>query len=103
MAGTGTGAEETGTETQAGEAAPEALEEVITIDVQVCMVSIPFRSQSSQEQRGTRETIVTTIGGTLIDEIEMIVGETTDGTTATGTILEIGTHPGILKPGLPRG
>jgi hypothetical protein len=48
VAGTGTGAEETGTETQAGEAAPEALEEVITIDVQVCMVSIRFRSQSSQ-------------------------------------------------------
>jgi len=84
------GAEETDTETHVGEAAPEVLEEVITIDV----------------QRGIGETIVTMTGGTLIDETEMIVEETTGGMTATATgttFLGIELFPNILKLSLPRG
>lgn len=47
MVGTGVEAEEIGTETHVGEAAPEALEEGIMIDVQVCMVSFHFWLKSS--------------------------------------------------------
>ena len=92
MAGTGIEAEVIGTETHVGEAAPEVLEEAIMIDVQVRIIPSHFGSQAYWKQRETEGTTVTTIGGTLIDETEMIVGGTTGGMTATaiGTILEIG-------------
>ena len=61
--------------------------------------------KSHWEQRETGETIVMTIGGILIDEIEMIVEETTGGMTATvtETVHGIEKFPNILKLSLPRG
>jgi hypothetical protein len=45
------------------------------------------------------------IGGTLIDETEVIVEETTGGmtATATGTILGTEMFPNVLKLSLPQG
>ena len=105
MVGIGKETEETDSETRVGEAAPEVLEEAITIDVQVCMTSFHFRLKASLEQRETGETIVTMTGGTLIDETGMIVEETTGGMTATaiGMILGIELFPNILKLSLLRG
>lgn len=82
----GVEAEGTGTETRVGEAAPKVLEER-PIGVL------------------TGETIVTTIGGTLIDETEKIVEGTKDGMTATATRASsrIEAHQGDPNSSLPRG
>jgi len=108
VVGTGVGEEEIGSETHVGEAAPEVLEEATTTDVQVRMISFSFSVYIYKlycEQRETEETIVTTIGGTLIDEKGMTVEETTGGMTMTATGLILGTEmfQNMLKLSLPRG
>ena len=98
MVVTGIGAEGTGTEIHAGRAAPEVLEEATMIDVQVRTTFLLILDCVSHwEQRETGETIVTTIGGTLIGE--MIVEETRGGmtVTATGTTLGMEMCPKIPK------
>lgn len=100
-------AEEIDIETHVEEVAPEVLEEVRAINVQVRTIYFNFRSKVHWGQRGTGETIVTTIGGTLIDgSREMIVEETTGGMNATATgkiLLGIETNSKIPRISLPQG
>ena len=105
MVGTGIGAGATGIETHVGRAVPEVLEEAIRTGAQVRITSFVLNRETHWKQRETGETIVTTIGGTLIDGTEMIVGGTRGGmtATATGTTLGIEICHQTPKPSLPQG
>ena len=65
----------------------------------------PPPQKANRGQRETGETIITTIGGTLIDETEKIVEGTKDGmtATATGASPQIEGHQGGPNYSLPRG